>query len=169
MASVFIGPSPKLMGTLFTMLISVVLFATSNAAAAPNNFDPGWCTWGAAELFNATAPEPGANWHGNADQWLWNAAAAGWEARTSPFSVQVGAIICWTGGAEGWGHVAYVRDINWVTSEIEVQEMNWAAFGQWDTRWLPMANLDRQGRTATYVFAGYINPNWGPSCNIPRP
>lgn len=164
------GPSRKLRRTLFTVLSALVMLVIANVAqAASNNFPSGNCTWGAAQCFNQTAPAPGVNWGGNANMWLWNAAAAGWDARTLPTSVQPGAIMCWTGGSDRLGHVAYVCAVDWPHRLIQIQEMNWAAFRQWDRRWLPMSNPNRQGKTATYYFAGYINPAWSRSCRIPRP
>ena len=172
MASAIIGSSTNWMRTLFTMLTTVVLFVTANAAHAKNNYYPwGWCTWGAAELFNKTAPNPGVNWNGNADRWLWNAAAAGWDARTSPKSVQPGAIICWTKGSSGMGHVAYVMAVDGKKQRIQIMEMHWGqVLGVWNgPLWLQMSSLNRKGLKATYVFAGYINPVWSSSRKVPRP
>jgi len=151
-------------------LVAVAILIIGSSALAKSNYYPyGQCTWGAAQCFNQTAPEPGVNWSGNAYQWLWNAAGAGWDARTSPTSVMAGAIICWTGGGDGLGHVAYVVSVDWLNRQILIQEMNWTNFGVWDWKTLPLSNLNRQGKTAMYYFQGYINPVWSPSCKIPRP
>lgn len=95
--------TPKIVGNfLSTVLLAL---ATCSATAKTNPFEMGWCTWAAAELFNAAAPDPGVNWTGDAGTWLAKAKAAGWETTTSRNGAEVGAIVVWIGNL---GHVAVV-------------------------------------------------------------
>lgn len=99
--------------------------AANNAVVTPSSVTPvqhatngtypvGQCTWGAKTL----APWAGDYW-GNGGQWADSARAAGFRVGTTPVA---GAIIVWTDG--GYGHVAYVTDVQSETS-IRVQESNY--------------------------------------------
>lgn len=88
--------------------------STKTVYSASNTYPVGECTWGAKSL----APWVGNYW-GNANQWLYSAAAAGYSTGTTP---QVGAVAVWTSGA--YGHVAVVTAVN--GSQIQVMESNYA-------------------------------------------
>lgn len=79
-----------------------------------NTYPVGQCTWGAKEATGWV----GNNW-GNANQWLYSAAAAGFSTGSTP---AVGAVAVWTAGA--YGHVAVVTAVN--GSQIQVVESNYA-------------------------------------------
>ncbi|MBY5035127.1 CHAP domain-containing protein [Streptococcus gallolyticus] len=79
-----------------------------------NTYPVGQCTWGVKEQLGWV----GNNW-GNANQWLYSAAAAGHSTGSTP---RVGAIAVWTAGT--YGHVAVVVAVN--GSQIQVQESNYA-------------------------------------------
>jgi hypothetical protein len=48
-----------------------------------------------AQEFDKSAPTPGMNWNGDADDWFSNAAQFGWVEKTAPQDAQVGALILW--------------------------------------------------------------------------
>lgn len=85
----------------------------SYASSGSNTYPVGQCTWGAKQV----APWVGNYW-GNANQWLYSAAAAGFRTGSTP---QVGAVAVWTDGA--YGHVAVVTEVN--GSQIRVLESNY--------------------------------------------
>lgn len=93
---------------------TVATASTKTVYSASNTYPVGECTWGAKSL----APWVGNYW-GNANQWLYSAAAAGYSTGTTP---QVGAVAVWTSGA--YGHVAVVTAVN--GSQIQVMESNYA-------------------------------------------
>lgn len=93
---------------------TVATESTKTVYSASNTYPVGECTWGAKSL----APWVGNYW-GNANQWLYSAAAAGYSTGTTP---QVGAVAVWTSGA--YGHVAVVTAVN--GSQIQVMESNYA-------------------------------------------
>lgn len=116
-----------------------LLFGTPNVALAKSNrFIPGFCTWYAANQFNAIAPEPGANWTGAAQDWYDHARARDWDGSTRVDAPMKGAIVVWRNGSAS-GHVAVVRDFQMsgdgrTVARISVEEMNWGALepGFWD-------------------------------------
>lgn len=48
-----------------------------------------------AQEFDKTAPVPGMNWNGDAEDWFSNAAQFEWIEKTAPRDAQAGAIILW--------------------------------------------------------------------------
>lgn len=48
-----------------------------------------------AQEFDKTAPAPGMNWAGHAEDWFSNAAQFGWVEKTAPKDAQIGALILW--------------------------------------------------------------------------
>lgn len=102
------------------LAISILTGLTTPALAKSNNFPQGFCTWYAAQRFNAIAPEPGINWGGNANTWYANATAKKWNGSTNPMAPKNSAIVVWGGGL---GHVAIV--VSRFSGGINITEMNY--------------------------------------------
>lgn len=96
-------------GSLVTGSKSTAIVETANS------YPWGQCTWGVKNL----APWAGNYW-GNAGQWAVSAAAEGFEIGSEP---RPGAIAVWPHEAGGYGHVAYVTDVE-SSSRIKVLESN---------------------------------------------
>ena len=94
---------------------------TSNVTTPGNTYPWGQCTWGCKQM----APWI-PNYMGNANMWLTSARANGLETGTTP---EVGAIAVFTGGGGGYGHVAYVSEIN--GGQVKILEANYggSAYG----------------------------------------
>lgn len=88
-------------------------YTISNTA---NSYPAGQCTWGVKSV----APWVGDYW-GNAGQWVSSAQAAGFETGTQP---RPGAVAVWPSDGGGYGHVAYVTDVQSATN-IQVVESNY--------------------------------------------
>lgn len=91
------------------------LAAAATNSQSANMYPIGQCTWGVKEL----APWAHTYW-GNGGDWAASAAADGFTIGTVPV---VGAIAVWTDPYGGYGHVAYVTDVQSETS-IQVLEAN---------------------------------------------
>jgi peptidoglycan DL-endopeptidase CwlO len=90
------------------------------AAAGPNHFPWGWCTWWVAS-------KRWIPWNGNAINWLAGARAFGYPTGSTP---RVGAIMV---TAESWyGHVAIVESVS--AGNFTVSEMNYSGWGMVDWR-----------------------------------
>ncbi|MFA9468140.1 CHAP domain-containing protein [Streptococcus sp. E24BD] len=90
---------------------SELAIANAQANLTSGNFYPvGQCTWGVKEL----APWAYTYW-GNGGDWAASAAADGFTIGTVPVE---GAIAVWTDPYGGYGHVAYVTDVQ---SEFSIQ------------------------------------------------
>jgi surface antigen len=89
-----------------------LLIPSPTPIPAYKGFAPGYCTYYAAQSFDAVAPAPHVNWRGNAGQWLANAASAkaGWKTSTVSREAVVGAIVVWRHGRSG--HVAIVEQVS---------------------------------------------------------
>lgn len=98
-------------GTTVTGSVAPVVSGTANS------YPTGQCTWGVKSL----APWVGDYW-GNAGQWIQSAQAAGFRTGTKPVP---GAVAVWPSDGGGYGHVAYVTDVQSETS-IQVSESNYA-------------------------------------------
>jgi surface antigen len=81
-----------------------------------SRFPYGYCTW-------YVASRRSVPWHGNANQWLWNARAYGYSTGRTP---QVGAIM--VTNESWWGHVAYVEAVH--GNSVTISEMNYVAWGR---------------------------------------
>lgn len=79
------------------------------------SYPVGQCTWGVKTV----APWVGDYW-GNGGQWAESAARDGFRTGKTP---QVGAVASWDDG--GYGHVAYVTDVDPVTGYVKVVEANY--------------------------------------------
>lgn len=93
---------------------------TGSVTATPvydgDAYPTGQCTWGAKAL----APWAGNNW-GNAGSWVQSAQAAGFRTGRKPVP---GALIVWVGTSAGYGHVAFVTDVE-SENKIQIQEANY--------------------------------------------
>ena len=104
--------------------------SVNGGGSCGNHFAYGQCTWYVAS--RRCIP-----WSGNASQWYYNAAAAGFKEGHSPV---VGAVVVfWPGGdgASSSGHVAYVEAVGPTSGvpagEFKLSEMNFAGNGGgWD-------------------------------------
>jgi surface antigen len=93
-----------------------------------NHFSYGYCTWYVAN--RRCIP-----WMGNAWEWYGNARAAGFPVGSQ---ARVGAVAVWGVGMSAWGHVAYVESVQ--PGGFTVSEMNYNAWGQVNTRFVPFSN-----------------------------
>lgn len=121
-------------------------------------FEQGQCTYYAAiEFDKVVAPSPGIDWHGNAAEWRTNAHEKGWVTKTEPKDAIRGAIIVWTGGPGGNGHVAIVRAVT--SSSIEIEETN-VKVGEVSKATLSFSKLKRASTDPNKPlnFDGYIWP-----------
>lgn len=110
---------------------------------AGNTYPVGQCTWGVKKLTGWA----GDFW-GNAKDWAANAQAAGFAVGYTPVP---GAIAVWTSGGGGYGHVAYVTDVQSDTS-IQVLEANYngnQAIGNYRGWFNPQATWDG---AAIYIY-----------------
>jgi CHAP domain len=100
------------------------LFLWVPAGGFPDHFPYGWCTWWAA--YNHPV-----SWSGNAGDWLKNASAQGAHTQSTP---SVGAIAVFRPGSgySALGHVAIVIAVS--PRAYVISEMNWAGFGEVNTR-----------------------------------
>lgn len=80
-----------------------------------SSYPVGQCTWGVKTV----APWVGDYW-GNGGQWAASAARDGFRTGKTP---QVGAVASWDDG--GYGHVAYVTDVDPATGYVKVVEANY--------------------------------------------
>lgn len=99
--------------------------STAAAAAAPNHFYWGQCTWWAANV----RPDIGAKVSGWAAQWTWSAQQAGLKTGTQPAP---NAIVVYQPGVQGaWGsgHVAHVLSVNPDGVHFTVDEMHYPVVG----------------------------------------
>ena len=80
-----------------------------------SSYPVGQCTWGVKTV----APWVGDYW-GNGGQWAASAARDGFRTGKTP---QIGAVASWDDG--GYGHVAYVTDVDPATGYVKVVEANY--------------------------------------------
>jgi surface antigen len=145
-----------------TLVLSAPVYGQNTDEAVYKGFTEGYCTYYAATQFDSVAPSPKLNWHGDAGDWLENAASAGWATSVNAHDAEVNALIIWTDGR--YGHVGVVSRVD--RDMITVNEMNWGKviiskdaitenFNKVTSTRLPISNLNR-GKT--YTFTGYIFP-----------
>lgn len=84
-------------------------------SSTADSYPIGECTWGVKTV----APWVGDYW-GNGGQWAESAAKDGF--RTGK-TVEVGSVVSWNDG--GYGHVAYVTDVDQTTGYVKVLESNY--------------------------------------------
>jgi surface antigen len=97
-------------------------------ASCGNHFDYGYCTWYVAN--RRCIP-----WFGNAWEWYGNAQQYGYPVGNQ---ARVGAVAVWDQRMSGYGHVAYVESVQ--GDGFTVSEMNYTAWGQVNTRFVPYSN-----------------------------
>jgi surface antigen len=110
-------------------LLLASLFVAASAGAPNNHFDPGYCTWDAAQQAHSTwgVFPP---WYGDAGDWIDGARAAGWQVSSAPV---VDSIVAMPRGVQGsgpLGHVGWVLAVEDDGVTIQVRSMNWDARGQ---------------------------------------
>ena len=110
------------------LLSMAMLVGIGTTAADTNHFDPGYCTWDAAEQAHATwgiFPP----WYGDAGDWAQGARDSGWQVSSQP---QVASIMVLPRGDQGsgaLGHVAWVLGIEDDGTTVDVRSMNWHGRG----------------------------------------
>lgn len=95
-------------------VVQTVVQSSQNYSA--NTYPAGQCTWGVKEV----APWVGNYW-GNGADWAQSASNAGYYVSSTP---AVGTVASWNDG--GYGHVAYVTNVDEQTGMIQVLEANYA-------------------------------------------
>lgn len=95
-------------------VVQTVVQSSQNYSA--NTYPAGQCTWGVKEV----APWVGNHW-GNGADWAQSASNAGYYVSSTP---AVGAVASWDDG--GYGHVAYVTNVDEQTGMIQALEANYA-------------------------------------------
>ncbi|MBV9895418.1 MAG: CHAP domain-containing protein [Chloroflexi bacterium] len=108
--------------------VLAALLAITSVGADTNHFDPGYCTWDAAEQAH-TAWGIFPPWYGDAGDWAQGARESGWQVSTRP---QVGSIMVLPRGDQGsgaLGHVAWVLGIEEDGTTVDVRSMNWRGRG----------------------------------------
>jgi surface antigen len=106
---------------------SVGTKSSSNWATA------GQCTWGAQEKFHAYTGYYLGGFYGNALDWGWKAANAGWTVTSTPRAHSVVVLQPGVHGSSSAGHVAWVTSVS--GNQVTVIEMNaLAGEGNYNTR-----------------------------------
>jgi surface antigen len=103
--------------------------------ASTNRYIMGQCTWYAYNRRSELGLKTGSLW-GNAGNWQYAAAAAGWTVNNVP---SIGAVIEWP------GHVAIVERIDWEKNRVYISEMNYLWAYNYHEAWIE--NADQQ----TYI------------------
>jgi hypothetical protein len=148
----------KIITGITAFVLSICL--TIPVAASTTQFSPGWCTYYAAQKFDAIVPPPGILWKGHAYKWCEAAAADGWiVVYNNICAAKLGAIAVYTGGPEGMGHVVFVESIS--STGITVSEMNWK--GLWiisttTLTWEQAKKRPTKSPNPPLIFRGYIYP-----------
>ena len=88
-----------------------------------NPFPWGECTWWAS----GKRPDLFPRVHGNAGDWLSEAQRAGIPTGSTPAVGAIAVFFPYTGGAGGYGHVAYVESVN-RDGTITISEYNWIGY-----------------------------------------
>jgi surface antigen len=97
--------------------------------ASGNDYGPGYCTWYAYNR-RIDIGLPALGGWGDAYQWTYSAAAAGYKVDHNP---QIGDIVSINGG---WlGHVAIVEEIG-PNNTVRISEMNYGYPYNYNERWI---------------------------------
>ncbi|MFN2463409.1 MAG: CHAP domain-containing protein [Candidatus Dormibacteria bacterium] len=110
----------------------------NGGSSCGNHFSYGYCTWYVAN--RRCIP-----WFGNAWEWYGNAQAYGYPVGSQ---ARVGAVAVWDQRMSGYGHVGYVESVS--SSGFTVSEMNYTAWGQVDSRFVPYSN---PGPLTGFIYA----------------
>jgi len=109
----------------------------SEAIYGGNGYDYGWCTWHAANRRNQIGRPIPRNL-GNAITWASIASAAGLGVGETP---RTGAVV-WHRNIGGWGHVAFVEQMNPDGSAL-VSDMNYPIWGGVTYRTVPPSEFSQ--------------------------
>ena len=154
----------------FVIFLTIVFCSCFVEGYGKNHFPPGYCTWYAADKFDALVSRPGLDWFGDAGKWYENAKHNGWATSDKQSAAEKGAVIVWMDsdslGNDGFGHVAFVESVS--NNSITISEMNWGLggslknpktdkHGKITPATLSLNKLDRGSKTK-YYFQGYIFP-----------
>jgi surface antigen len=108
-----------------------------------NGYAFGYCTWYVANRRAAIGRPVPNNW-GNANTWAYMASLSGYGVGHQP---KVGSILQTGGGWGGYGHVAFVENVN-ADGSIDVSEMNYAGWDVISSRHISAA----QASSYNYIF-----------------
>ncbi len=117
-----------------------------------HKFFAGYCTWYVARKWREDLGTP-ITWSGDGGAWFVNAEAEGRKVSTDINDAVPGAIMVWTRGSYGKGHVAYVESIE--EDGIHISEMNVRGLYVTSTAVIPFDNLNKGTK---YKFRGIILP-----------
>lgn len=124
---------------------------STNPYSVNNNAARGNCTWYAwGRAYEILGSRPKINTIGNACTWYPNNKSSG----NYPYGSEpkLGAIVCWSGGSSGAGHVAIVEQIH-SDGTITISESSWSA----TTWWFRTKTINKNGYySSTLSFQGYI-------------
>lgn len=112
------------------------------SASVGNRYDYGYCTWYVYERRAAIGRPVGSFW-GNATSWAGFASSAGYQVDNTP---AVGAVLQSSGGWGGYGHVAFVENVDGA-GNVTVREMNYAGWNVVSSRTISAA----QARSYNYI------------------
>ncbi len=117
-----------------------------------HKFFAGYCTWYVARKWRDDLGSP-ITWSGDGGAWFVNAEAEGRKVTTDASEAVPGAIMVWTRGSYGKGHVAYVESVE--EDGIHISEMNVRGLYVKSTAIIPFDNLNKGTK---YKFRGIILP-----------
>ena len=105
------------------------------------------------ETINRTGVSLPTNW-GNAATWAVSARNAGYVVDQNPAA---NSIVCWSGGIEGWGHVAYVTGVD--STNVYIIEAGVKPSSSYPNYWYRETNYSRSNpnRWNGYHLEGYIH------------
>ena len=112
--------------------------SVTGGSSCGNHFSYGYCTWYVAN--RRCIP-----WFGNAWEWYGQAQAYGYPVGSQ---ARVGAVAVWDQRMSSYGHVAYVESVQ--SDGFTVSEMNYNAWGQVDSRFVPYSN---PGPLTGFIYA----------------
>ena len=96
--------------------------ASSGMRASSNWATPGQCTWGALNKWYQSEGYYPGGWTGNAMEWAWGAANAGYTVSGTPRTRSILVMQPGVHGSSSVGHVAWVTAVN--GNEVTIIEMN---------------------------------------------
>ena len=112
------------------VLLSVVLLLRFGTALGTdtNHFDPGFCTWDAAQqAYQEWGIFP--PWYGDAGDWIQDAQDFGWHVTSTPETPAIMVLPRGIQGSGPLGHVAWTLGIEDDGTTVDVRSMNWHGRG----------------------------------------